>query len=384
MKSLLRFPRLSVWHFIFTVIILGGLRGLYIRAVYGLGAATNLTDRFPWGLWKGFNVLTGIGLGAGGFTVAATVHILNLKRYKPILRIALLTAFLGYSLMVVALMIDIGQPQRIWHPIVMWNEHSVLFEVAWCVMLYLTVLSLEFAPAVCERFGWRKVLSAVRLISAPVVIFGVVLSTLHQSSLGTLFLIVPEKLYGLWYTPLLPGLFFISAVCAGLAMVIFACWQSSQAFGRQVPAPLLEGVSRVLAILLLVYQSMRFVDLFRRDALRLLMQNRMETWLFGLETALLVAPLLLLLRPSNRANPGVLYLCSLMVLFGFVANRLNVSITGLEASQATHYIPKWPEVMITLSLISIGFAIFRMAALHLPLFVEPNRVEEPEEELVAV
>jgi Ni/Fe-hydrogenase subunit HybB-like protein len=376
--------RVLTWRVIFTLIILGGLCGLYVRAIYGLGGSTNLTDRFPWGLWKGFNVLTGIGLGAGGFTVAATVHIFNLKRYKPILRIALLTAFLGYSLMVVALMIDIGQPQRIWHPIVMWNEHSVLFEVAWCVMLYLTVLSLEFAPAVCERFGWRRLLSAVRVISAPVVIFGVVLSTLHQSSLGTLFLIVPEKLYGLWYTPLLPVLFFISAVCAGLAMVIFASWQSNQAFGRNVPADLLEGIARVLAVMLLFYQSLRFVDLLRRDALRLLAENRMETWLFGLETALLVVPLLLLLRPRNRANPGALYLCSLMVLFGFVANRLNVSITGLEASQATHYIPKWPEVMITLSLISIGFAIFRMAALHLPLFAEPKRVEKPERELVAV
>jgi Ni/Fe-hydrogenase subunit HybB-like protein len=376
--------RVATWRIIFALIILGGLYGLYVRAIYGLGAATNLTDRFPWGLWKGFNVLTGIGLGAGGFTVAATVHIFNLKRYRPILRIALLTAFLGYSLMAVALTIDIGQPQRIWHPIVMWNEHSVLFEVAWCVMLYLTVLSLEFAPAVCERFGWRKVLSAVRLISAPVVIFGVVLSTLHQSSLGTLFLIVPEKLYGLWYTPLLPMLFFISAVCAGLAMVIFACWQSSQAFGRQVPAPLLEGMARVLAVMLVVYQSVRFADLLQRHALRLLAENRIETWLFGLETALLVVPLLLLLRASNRARPGVLYLCSLMVLFGFVANRLNVSITGLEASQATHYVPKWPEVMITLSLISIGFAIFRMGALHLPLFEEAKRVEQAEEELVAV
>lgn len=384
MKTLLRFPRLAIWHFIFTVIILGGLRGLYVRAMFGLGAATNLTDRFPWGLWKGFNVLTGIGLGAGGFTVAATVHILNLKRYRPILRIALLTAFLGYFLMAVALMIDIGQPQRIWHPIVMWNEHSVLFEVAWCVMLYLTVLSLEFAPAVCERFGWRKVLSAVRLISAPVVIFGVVLSTLHQSSLGTLFLIVPEKLYGLWYTPLLPVLFFISAVCAGLAMVLFACRQSRQAFGRQVPAPLMEGVAWALALMLVIYNAVRFGDLVQRGAWRLLTQNRMETWLFGLETALLIAPLLVLLRERNRAKREARYLCSLMVLFGFVANRLNVSITGLEASQATHYIPKWPEVMITLSLISIGFAIFRMAALHLPLFVDPKRVEEPEAELVAV
>jgi Ni/Fe-hydrogenase subunit HybB-like protein len=383
MKTLLRFPRFSVWHFIFAVIILGGLRGLYVRAVYGLGAATNLTDRFPWGLWKGFNVLTGIGLGAGGFTVAATVHILNLKRYKPILRIALLTAFLGYSLMAVALMIDIGQPQRIWHPIVMWNDHSVLFEVAWCVMLYLTVLSLEFAPAVCERFGWRKVRTAVGLISAPVVIFGVVLSTLHQSSLGTLFLIVPEKLYGLWYTPLLPVLFFLSAVCAGLAMVLFACRQSRQAFGRKVPAQLMEGVARVLVVMLAIYQALRWADLLGRGAWRLLAQNRTETWLFGLETALLTVPLLVLLRGRNRANREARYLCSLMVLFGFVANRLNVSITGLEASQGTHYMPKWPEVMITFSLISVGFAIFRMAALHLPLFVEPKRAEEPEPETVA-
>jgi Ni/Fe-hydrogenase subunit HybB-like protein len=149
-----------------------------------------------------------------------------------------------------------------------------------------------------------------------------------------------------------------------------------------VPTELLEGIARVLAVMLLFYQSIRFVDLFRRDALHLLAENRMETWLFGLETALLVVPLLLMLRPGNRSNPGALYLCSLMVLFGFIANRLNVSITGLEASQATHYIPKWPEVMITLSLISIGFAIFRMAALHLPLFAEVKRVEEPE--LVAV
>jgi Ni/Fe-hydrogenase subunit HybB-like protein len=377
MTRLLRFPRISVWHCVFTLIVLGGLCGLYVRAVYGLGGATNLTDRFPWGLWKGFNVLTGIGLGAGGFTIAATVHIFNLKRYRPILRIALLSAFLGYSLMAVALTIDIGQPQRIWHPIVMWNEHSVLFEVAWCVMLYLTVLSLEFAPAVCERMGWRRLLTWVRLISAPVVIFGVVLSTLHQSSLGTLFLIVPEKLYGLWYTPLLPVLFFVSAVCAGLAMVIFASWQSNRAFGKRVPAELLEGVARVLAVMLMFYLAMRWLDLWRQGALPLLARNRMETWLFALEIALLVVPLALLVWPRNQSSMSVLYVSAMMVLFGFVANRLNVSITGLEASQATHYIPKWPEVMITLSLVSVGFAVFRMAALHLPLFMEPKRMEAP-------
>jgi len=245
-SKLLELPRSVVWRAIFFLILAGGVAGLYVRFMYGLGAATNLSDQFPWGLWKGFNVLAGIGLGAGGFTIAATVHIFNLKRYKPVLRVALMTAFLGYSLMAVALAIDIGRPYRIWHPLFMWNEHSVLFEVAWCVMLYLMVLSLELAPAVCERFGWRRLLGWVRAISAPVVIFGVILSTLHQSSLGSLFLIVPQKLYPLWYTPILPVQFFISAVCAGLAMVIFASRQSNRALGKALAVPLVRGLARVL------------------------------------------------------------------------------------------------------------------------------------------
>jgi Ni/Fe-hydrogenase subunit HybB-like protein len=287
--------------------------------------------------------------------------------------------------MAVALTIDIGRPYRIWHPIFMWNEHSVLFEVAWCVMLYLTLLSLELAPAVCERFGWEKVLSLVRAISPPVVIFGVVLSTLHQSSLGSLFLIVPEKLYPLWYTPLLPVLFFISAVCAGLAMVIFASWQSYRALGKQLALPLLDGLARVLAVILLFYLSLRFVDLSRRAVLPALLRNRRETWLFLLENALLVFPMLLLFRSRIRASAHALYACALMVLFGFVANRLNVAITGLESSLGTHYLPKWPEVMITLSLISVGFAVFRAAAIHLPLFIEPEpAVIEGELEPVSV
>ena len=379
MRRLLGLPKSVVWRAIFLLILAGGVAGLYVRFMYGLGAATNLSDRFPWGLWKGFNVLAGIGLGAGGFTIAATVHIFNLKHYKPILRVALMTAFLGYSLMAVALAIDIGRPLRIWHPIFMWNEHSVLFEVAWCVMLYLMVLSLELAPAVCERFGWRKVLGWVRAISGPVVIFGVILSTLHQSSLGSLFLIVPEKLYPLWYTPILPVQFFISAVCAGLAMVIFASWQSNRALGKKLALPVVQCVSRVLAVVLLFYVSLRFVDLSRRGVLGLLFENRMETWLFGLEIALLALPMALLLSSRVRADAHLVYICALMVLFGFVANRLNVAITGFEASLGTHYIPKWPEAMITLSLVSIGFAVFRAAARHLPLFPEPEQAGKPAE-----
>jgi len=298
------------------------------------------------------------------------VHIFNLKRYRPILRVALLTALLGYSLMALALTIDIGRPYRIWHPIVMWGDHSVLFEVAWCVILYLNVLALELAPAVCERFGWGKLLRGVNAVSVPVVIFGVILSTLHQSSLGSLFLIVPEKLYPLWYTPVLPVMFFISAICAGLSMVIIASWQSNRALGKHLELSVLEGLGRVLAVILLIYLFGRFLDLENRGVLSLLVKNRMETWLFWLEIALLAVPMVLLFRPQVRWNPGRLYGCAVTVIFGFIANRLNVTITGMEAASGTHYVPKWSEVSVTLAMVALGFAAFRYAAQHFPIFEE--------------
>ena len=181
------------WTVVFVGIMLSGAYSAYLRYFYGLAGATNLSDQFPWGIWIGFDVLCGVGLAAGGFTLVAVVHIFNIERYKPILRPTILTAFLGYVLVVVALLFDLGRPDRLWHPMVMRNPHSVMFEVAWCVMLYSTVLALEFAPAVFEKLKWSLPLQLLRRISIPVVIVGVVLSTLHQSSLGTLYLIMPPK-----------------------------------------------------------------------------------------------------------------------------------------------------------------------------------------------
>lgn len=369
--------RPSVWQGIFLAVMVGGLYATYVRVVYGLGGATHLSDLFPWGLWIGFDVLCGVGLAAGGFTLAAIVHIFNIERYKPILRPTILTAFLGYLLVILALLFDLGRPYRIWHPLVMWNPHSVMFEVAWCVMLYTAVLALEFAPVVFERLGWQTPLGWMRTVSIPLVIAGVILSTLHQSSLGSLYLIVPHKLYPLWYTPLLPLLFFISAVCVGFAMTIFESRHSSRAFGKQLELPLLASMGRVLAVLLSVYLMLRFLDLRHRGALGLLLENRTETHLFALEIALMLLPMLLLFRRHVRLNPGALYACAVMVIFGFVANRLNVSVTGMEAGSGTHYLPRWTEVMITLAIIALGFAIFRFAAKHLPIFEEQKRAPVP-------
>lgn len=364
--------RFTVWRGVFALLALGGLYATWIRAYYGLGAATNLTDQFPWGIWIGFDILCGVGLAAGGFTLVAVVHIFNIERYKPILRPAVLTAFLGYMLVVLALLFDLGRPDRVWHPLIMWNPHSVMFEVGWCVTLYTTVLFLEFIPVVFEKFGMHKSLGWMRMISVPLMIAGVILSTLHQSSLGTLYLIVPHKLYALWYTPLLPVFFYVSAICAGLAMTIFESWHSSRAFGRALELPLLASMSRVLAVLLSVYLTMRYLDLSHRGALPLLLENRVETWLFGLEISLMLLPMLLLFRRHVRQRPGALYACAVMVLFGFITNRLNVSITGMEAGSGAVYVPKWTEVAITLAIVALGFAIFRIVAQYFPIFEEQH------------
>lgn len=380
--------RLTVWRAIFAAIALTGLYATWIRAYYGLGASTNLSDQFPWGIWIGFDILCGVGLAAGGFTLVAVVHIFNIERYKPILRPAILTAFLGYTLVILALLFDLGRPDRVWHPLIMWNPHSVMFEVGWCVTLYSTVLFLEFVPVVFEKYGLKTPLRLMRVISVPLMIAGVILSTLHQSSLGTLYLIVPHKLYALWYTPLLPVFFYISAICAGLAMTIFESWHSSRAFGRALELPLLASMARVLAVLLSVYLTMRYMDLSHRGALPLLLENRIETWLFGLEISLMLLPMLLLYRQHVRRRPGALYACAVMVVFGFITNRLNVSITGMEAGSGATYVPKWTEVAVTLAIVATGFAIFRIVAHYFPVFEEEHEeahaVAEPAEVPVEV
>ena len=189
----------------------GGVYAVFLRVSFMASArATNLSDEFPWGIWIGFDVLCGVGLAAGGFTLVATVHIFNIERYKPILRPAILTAFLGYLLVTAALLLDIGRPWAIWHPLVMWNHHSVMFEVAWCVTSTPLFWRSNSLPMLLERLGWKAPLKVIHAISVPLMILGVILSTLHQSSLGTVYLIVPEKMHPLWYSPMLPLFFFVS------------------------------------------------------------------------------------------------------------------------------------------------------------------------------
>ena len=371
-KSTMNFeklPKLTFWRAVLVLILSAGFYASLIRFSKGLGAATNLTDRFPWGLWIGFDVICGVGLAAGGFTLAATVYIFHLRRFHPVLRPAILTAFLGYALVAVALMYDLGKPYNVWHPLIMWNPHSVMFEVAWCVMLYLTVLALEFSPAVLERFKLHKPLKLIKAVTVPLVIVGVLLSTLHQSSLGSLFLIVPSKLHPYWYSPLLPLLFFISAVGVGMAMVIFESNLSGRAYGHEAEMPLLASLGKGLAVVLGVYGILRFRDLWARGALVYLRQASTETLLFALEIVLgLVLPLVLLLVRRVREDRDGLFAIAVLVITGFLLNRLNVSITGLEYSAHAHYFPKWTEVAVTLSIVGMGFLCFSLAVQYLKVF----------------
>jgi Ni/Fe-hydrogenase subunit HybB-like protein len=310
-------------------------------------------------------------LAAGGFTITAAVYIFNVSRFKPIVRPTILTAFLGYVLVVVALLFDLGRPWNIWHPLVMWNPHSVMFEVSWCVTLYLTVLFLEFSGMVFERLGWTKALAVQHAATVPLVIAGTLLSTLHQSSLGSFYLIMPGKLHALWYTPILPVLFFLSAIAVGLAMIIVESRLSSRAFGRQLEMPLLMEVGRVLVAALGVYGVARVYDLFHRDMLGVALGGSREAFFFQIEfLGGVLVPLFLLLHPAIRRNTNGLYGCSLLVLLGFVVNRLNVSITGLEGAQGGHYVPAAAEAALTLALVAVGFALFALAVKHLPVYAK--------------
>ena len=369
--------KLTFWKVVAFALMGIGLVALVQRYALGLGATTNLADTFPWGLWIGFDILVGVGLAAGGFTIAATVYVFNLERFRPILRPTILTAFLGYLLVIAGLMADLGRPWAIWHAMIMWNTHSVMFEVAWCVMLYTTVLALEFSPVIFERFKLEKPLKIVKAITIPLVIAGVILSTLHQSSLGSLFLIIPGRMHPLWYSNIIPFLFIISCVAAGLAMTIFESFLSSRSFGREVELPLLSELARVLVVVLALFATVRVQDLVSRDALQYIFQPSYQSAMFGVEAFLgVLVPFVMLLFPKVRASKKGLFYAAVFTLLGFVAYRMNTAITSMEQWPTRTYIPSWQELFITLGLAAFGFVAFTYIAKNFKVFGEKSHHEE--------
>ncbi len=375
MKSI-RLPKLTFWRGVLFVILVLGLYSTFRRFVFGLGDATNMSDVFPWGIWIGFDVVSGVGLGAGGFVITAIVYIFNLERYRPIVKPAVLTAFLGYVLVIIGLLYDLGQPHRIWHLLIYWNHHSVLFEVGWCVMTYTTVLALEFSGNFFEKMRWTKLVKIQHALIIPLVIFGIILSTMHQSSLGSLFLIFPDKVHPLWYTPLLPLFFYISCIAIGLAMVIFESFLSSRAFKRQLEFDILVRLSRVLAVILAFYFLFKIEDLVRQGAFMAMFEGSYESWLFLAEILLgVLLPAILLFIPKVRNNPNGMFTAVCFAVFGFFFGRMNVAITSMEGVARATYFPAWTEWMVTLFLVALGFTAFTLAVKYLPIFPKEGSSE---------
>jgi Ni/Fe-hydrogenase subunit HybB-like protein len=350
-----------------------------IRYIYGIGAISDLSYSYPWGFWISFDLFTGVAISSGGFLIAGTVYILRIKEFQPLLRPSVLTAFLGYLMVAVALLVDLGHPERIWYMLIHWNHTSVLLEIGICVMSYLTVLAIEFAPVVFEGLKWKKWAHFIHRFIMPFVILGVVLSTLHQSSLGSLLLIEPAKLHPLWWTPFLPVMFFTSAISIGLAMIILESSLSSRYFQRGLEIHLLDKLAKVIPVVLAVYGLLKFGELAWAGDLKYLFTSGLMSILFWAEIIIGVAiPSILFSLKRVRQNPNALLAGAIILLLGMILNRFNVSWFGVTHPDPmfylptfmsnVHYFPTLPEISVSLGIFSAGILAFGLAAKYLPVF----------------
>lgn len=341
---------------------------LGIRFIKGMGAVTNMTDINPWGVWVGL-LQAGVALSAGGFLMAATVHIFHIKRFEPVLKPMVLTAFLGYSFVASTLFIEVGRPYQLWHPLVMWQHHSIMFEVAWCVTLYMTVLFVEFSPVIFERLKMGRAVKFLHAAAIPIVIVGVILSTLHQSSMGSMFLITPQKIHPVWYSPLLPVFFFVSCAAVGLCVTIVESFYADKIFKQELDHGLLMNLGRAASFFLFLYIGIRVIDITARGAWGSLAGHPFLAAELFLELVVGgIIPAILLLWKPVLVNRGRLFLACLPVLIGIVFNRLTVSWFAMVPYTGPGYFPTWMELAISLTVFTVLVVMFGLAVRFLPVF----------------
>jgi len=373
--------------FVVLLVALNGIGFLAARFLFGIGSVTNLTNQYPWGIWIGIDVGAGVALAAGGFTSAAIAHIMHRDEFHAIVRPALLTAMLGYTFVAIGVMTDLGRWYYIWHPMIMWNPNSALFEVGICVMVYVTVLYIEFLPLVAERFIDRVNLPGVlNGLNRPLdsflkwlnrkldrtmsffIIAGVVLSTLHQSSLGTLMIIAGQKMHPLWQTPVLPLLFYLSAIAVGFPMVIFESMLASRSFGLKPEMHVLSKLARYIAPLLGVYISFKIGDMCIRQSFVYLATVNRESIMFILELLLFIIPFVMFLMERVITSPTRLFTASTLVIAGVVVNRINNFVIAYHPPYAQRpYSPSVGEISITLGFIAIMILIYRAFVMIFPV-----------------
>lgn len=394
-----------------------GLILIIYRYATGLGAVTNLSDGYPWGFWIGFDILAGIALAAGGFVMAGTVHLFGGHKYHALAKPAILTALLGYLLFIFGLLFDLGRPWNLWRAIYSWNHTSPMFEVAWCVMLYTTVLILEFIPVILEKlkldklivlwknivpwivifmlgmftlamsysFVWAGIMVFILLVweismrkgwmprdkQMPIILImaGVIFSTMHQSSLGTIFLLAPNKLHVLWYTPILPLLSLFSAIMAAPAMVIFESLMSEKLLKHKSRFDLLSGIAKWIPYLLGFYLMIKISDLVVRGVILETTTFSTQAVSWWLEVLIgVIIPFVMFIVPNTiKTKSGMLW-ASTFVIVGLVWNRLNLAIVGNTVEGWETYYPLWSEVFISIGVVAIGLIVFRWAVENLPIY----------------
>ncbi|MCU0378482.1 MAG: polysulfide reductase NrfD [Bacteroidales bacterium] len=356
-------------------IMLAGLILIVIRFWKGIGSITNLTQEVPWGLWIGFDVVTGVAFAGGAYVITFMVYILNMKQYHSIVRVTVLNGFLAYVFYAGALLLDLGRPWNVINPIIgnSFGTSSVLFLVAWHFLLYMIAELIEFSPAVAEWLGARRARKILSGMTLGAVIFGITLSTLHQSGLGALFLMAKDKIHPLWYSEFIPIMFFVSSIFAGLSMVIFEGSVSHRVFSDQISEKkhiahnkILHGLSKVCAVALFAYFTLN-VLVFVHEKRWGLLNSPMGYWYLTEMIGFVLLPMVLFFVSYRKQNILLIRIASLVTMIGIIINRLNVTVIGFKWDAAQHYYPSWMEITVTLAVIFTEIWIFRWIITRMPV-----------------
>ena len=366
---------LTPFNIISVPVMLLGLILIVIRFWKGIGSITNLTQDVPWGLWIGFDVVTGVAFAGGAYVITFMVYILNLKKYHSIVRVTVLNGFLAYLFYAGALVLDLGRPWNVINPIIgnSFGTNSVLFLVAWHFLLYMIAELIEFSPAIAEWLGARRARKILSGMTLAAVIFGITLSTLHQSGLGALFLMAKEKIHPLWYNEFIPLMFLVSSVFAGLSMVIFEGSISHKVFFNQIneknhkaQGDILHGLSRICAGTLFAYfflQVLVFIHGKHWD----LLNTPMGYWFMLEMIGFVLIPMLMFFYSFRNRNILMIRIAAIMTMLGIILNRLNVTVIGFRWDAAVPYVPSWMEIVVTLTVIFAEIWIFRAVIRRMPV-----------------
>lgn len=390
---------LTPFNIISAPIMLVGVILIILRFAKGLGATTNLNQEFPWGIWIGFDVVTGVAFAAGAYVVTFMVYVLRMEKYHAIVRATVLNGFLAYVFYAGALMLDLGRPWKIVNPIIgnSFGVSSVLFLVAWHFLLYMMAQFVEFSPAVAEWLGLRRLRKILGSLTVGAVVFGICLSMLHQSGLGALFLLAPAKIHPLWYTEYIPVLFIVSSVFAGMSIVIIEGTISHKVFRHQISPEhqaghmdIMVGLSRLAAAALFVYFFMKVLVLVHGMHWHELLTPMGGLYLVEM-LGFVVLPFIIFVVGTRDRNRKLLLGAAIITAVGIIFNRLNVSVIAFKWYAPVHYFPSWIEIVVTLTVVFGEIWAFRWVANRMPVFMASpqwvkyldSEVEYPDSEGVA-